>query len=39
MFADNTNWFYSHQDLNTLFATVNIALKKVEQWFQALIEY
>ena len=35
MFADYTNLFYSHQDINTLFSTVNVELEKIEQWFKA----
>ena len=32
MFADDTNYFYSHQDINTLFSTINAESEKVEQW-------
>ena len=33
MFADNTNLFYSHRDIKTLFSTVNAELQKVADWF------
>ena len=35
MFADDTNLFYSHEDINTLFSDVNEEIKKIEQWFKA----
>ena len=35
MFADDTNLFYSHHDIKTLFSTVNEQLKKLEGWFTA----
>ena len=35
MFADNTNLFYWHQYINTLFSTINVKLEKIEQWFKA----
>ena len=33
MFADDTNLFYSHKDINTLFLKVNNRLHKINQWF------
>ena len=33
MFADDTNLFYSHYDIKTLFNTVNEELKKLVIWF------
>ena len=35
LFADDTNLFYSHTNLKTLFETVNIELKLVNDWFIA----
>ena len=35
MFADDTNLIYSHNDIKTLFVTVNGELEKIEQWFKA----
>ena len=35
MFADYTNHFYSHQNIKTLFGTVNCELQKVCDWFRA----
>ena len=35
MFADNTNLFYSHHDIKTLFSTVNAELQKLADWFTA----
>ena len=35
MFADNTNLFYSHHDMKTLFSTVNKELEKLGGWFTA----
>ena len=35
MFADDTNLFYSNQNLNDLFATVNSELECINQWFKA----
>ena len=35
MFADDTNLFYSHHDIKTLFSAVNEKLEKVEGWFTA----
>ena len=35
MFADDTNLFYSHHDIKTLFSTVNEELEKLGGWFTA----
>ena len=35
LFADDTNLFYSHHDVHTLFNTVNQELKQLEDWFKA----
>jgi len=35
LFADDTNIFYSHKSIKTLFETVNNELKKVEDWFKS----
>ena len=35
MFADDTNLFYSHKDINILFNTVNKELIKINDWFKA----
>ena len=35
MFADNTNLFYEHKDLKTLFSLVNKELQKCNEWFEA----
>ena len=35
MFADDTNLFYSHHDIKTLFSTVNAELQKIADWFKA----
>ena len=35
MFADDTNLFYSHHDIKTLFSTVNAELQKLADWFTA----
>lgn len=32
LFADDTNLFYSHSDITTLFKTVNIELLKLTEW-------
>ena len=34
IFAGNTNLFYSHKDIKTLFHTVNTELVKVNHWFE-----
>ena len=33
MFADDTNLFYSHSNIKTLFKTVNEELNKLSEWF------
>ena len=35
MFADGTNLFLSHQNINTLFKIFNEELKKIGDWFKA----
>ena len=35
MFADETNLFYSHKNIKTLFQMVNSELKLVNEWFLA----
>ena len=35
MFVDDTNFFYSHKNIEGLFYTVNSELEKVSQWFKA----
>ena len=35
MFADDTNFFYSHTNIKTLFDTVNKELINVNEWFKA----
>ena len=35
MYADNTNLFYSNNDIETLFSTVNMELEKISEWFKA----
>ena len=35
MFADDTNLFYSHQNIETLFGTVNCELEKICEWSRA----
>lgn len=35
LFADNTNLFYSHTDIKTLFETVNCKLDLINEWFKA----
>ena len=35
MFADDTNLFYSHKNIQTLYKTVNSELKKLTDWFSA----
>ena len=37
LFADDTNVFYSHSDLNLLIATMNIELPKLSKWFKSNI--
>ena len=35
LFADDTNLFYSHKNIKTLFSTMNIELIKIDEWFRA----
>ena len=35
LFADDTNVFYSHNCINTLFQIVNVELNLIAEWFQA----
>ena len=35
MFADDTNFFLEHSNINTLFKTVNNELIKINEWFSA----
>ena len=35
MFADDTNLFYSHQNIKSLFGTVNCELQKICEWSRA----
>ena len=35
MFADETNLFYSHEDLRILFQVINEELVKTNNWFKA----
>ena len=35
MFADDTNFFYSHKNIKGLFYTVNSELENISQWFKA----
>ena len=35
MFADDTNLFYSHKNIKTLFQIVSSKLKLVNEWFLA----
>ena len=35
MLADETNFFYSHENIKGLFYTVNSELEKISQWFKA----
>ena len=35
MFADDTNLFYEHNDLKTLFSLVYQELQKISEWFEA----
>ena len=34
LFADDTNVFFSHKNLNSLIKTVNFELIKITSWFQ-----
>ena len=35
MFADDTNLFYSHKNIKTLFSTVNQELNNLNEWFKS----
>ena len=35
MFADDTNFFFEHSNINKLFKTVNYELIKINKWFSA----
>ena len=35
MHVDDTNLFYSNNDIETLFSTVNMELEKISEWFKA----
>ena len=35
MYADGTNLFYSNNDIEILFSTVNMELEKISEWFKA----
>ena len=35
IFADDTNFFFEHSNINTLFKTVNDELVKTNEWFSA----
>ena len=35
MYADDTNLFYTNNDIETLFSTVNMELEKISEWFKA----
>ena len=35
MFADDTNLFYSHNNIKILFKNENDKLEKISQWFKA----
>ena len=35
IFADDTNLFYEHEGLKTLFSLVNQVLQKINEWFEA----
>ena len=35
MYAEDTNLFYSNNDIETLFLTVNIELGKISEWFKS----
>ena len=34
MYADDTNLFYSNNDIETVFSTVNMELEKIREWFK-----
>ena len=33
MFADDTNLFLSHKNIDTLFAIMNVELENISKWF------
>ena len=35
MFADDTNFFYTHKNVNCLFCDVNKELSNISEWFAA----
>ena len=35
MYADDTNLFYSNNDIETLFSAINMKLEKISEWFKA----
>ena len=35
IYAGDTNLFYSNNDIETLFSTVNMELEKISEWFKA----
>ena len=35
MYADETNLFFSNNDTETLFSTVNVELEMISEWFKA----
>ena len=35
MYADDTNLFYSNNDIEIIFSTVNMELEKTSEWFKA----
>ena len=35
MYTEDTNLFYSNNDIETLFSTVNMELEKISEWFKA----
>ena len=37
MFADDTNFFYSHKNIKVLFYTVNSELENISQLFKAIL--
>ena len=34
MYADDTSLFYSNNDIETLFCTVNMEVEKISEWFK-----
>ena len=35
MYANDTNLFYSNNDIETLFSAINMELEKISEWFKA----